>query len=350
MKENIIKLFVFILVVCGANAVFAQKKSSGDNKFKKEALELINLPEPTFKSLKFVAPSPQVIAEMGFEQIYQNKSVKFQMTDGVKLSAYHFEKESDLSVILVHGILSSAFLMNKTAGLLSDAMNAEVFAVDFRGHGQSEGKPGDVDFIDQYAADLSEIVKKIGKDKPKGKIILAGHSMGGGISLRYAQNKAFPKVDGYLLFAPLLGQNAPTIPQSSAAAESTEDPFLKIHIQRLIGLKMLNSIGITEYNGLNVLFFNLPPELPLRNYSYRANESMSPADYKTGLKAVKKTLLVLVGSKDEAFVASAFERAVKDNSSGEVHIIEGVTHNGIRTNAEALKKIKDWARANFRNG
>ncbi len=349
MKENIIKLFVFIIVLCGVNAVFAQNKSNADiKKFKEEAVQLINLPEPTFKPMKFVAPSPQAIAEMGFEQVYPNKAVEFQLTGGKKLSAYHFEKESELSVILVHGVLSSAFLMNKTAGLLRETMNAEVFAVDLRGHGQSEGKPGDVDFIDQYAADLADVVKKIRKDKPKGKIILAGHSMGGGISLRYTQNKAFPKVDGYLLFAPLLGQNAPTIPQSSAAAaESTEEPFLKINIQRLIGLKMLNSIGITEHNGLNVLFFNLPSEMPLKNYSYRANESMAPADYKAGLKAIKKPLLVLVGSKDEAFVASTFERAVKENSKGEIHIIEGVSHNGIRTNSEALKKIKDWSQKHF---
>lgn len=85
--------------------------------------------------------------------------------------------------------------MNKTAGLLRETMNAEVFAVDLRGHGKSEGNPSDVDFIDQYAADLAEVAKTIRTEKPKGKIILAGHSMDGGFSLRYAPNTKFPKVD-----------------------------------------------------------------------------------------------------------------------------------------------------------
>lgn len=345
MKKIIIKLFVFAAVICGTNDTTAQ--SSANNKLKEEALQFINLPEPTFKPFKFEPLSPQAIAEMGFEQVYQNTSVKFQMKDGKNLYARQFAQTGKTTVILIHGVLSNSFTMNKTAGLLRETMNAEVFAIDLRGHGQSEGKPGDIDFIDQYAADLAEIVEIIRKDKPKGKIIMAGHSMGGGISLRYAQSKKFPKVDGFLLLAPLLGQNAPTIPQPSAVSQPDQEPFLKIHIQRLIGLKMLNSIGIIEHNGLNVLFFNLPTEVPLKSYSYRANESMSPADYKAGLKAVKKPLLVLVGSSDEAFVASAFEPAIKENSKGQVNIVERVTHNGIRHSPEAMKIVREWTQKNF---
>lgn len=350
MKKIIVRLFVFVALFCGAEVVSGQPKPKVDSRFKEEALQLINSPEPTFKPFKFEPPSPQAIAEMGFEQVYQYAPVKFQMSDGKNLYARRFAQNSKTTIILIHGVLSNSFLMNKTAGLLRETMNAEVLAIDLRGHGQSEGKPGDVDFIDQYAADLAEIVKKIRQDKPKGKIILAGHSMGGGISLRFAQGKNFPKVDGYLLFAPLLGQNAPTIPQSATVSQTNDEPFLKIHIQRIIGLKMLNSVGITEYNGLNVLFFNFPAETPLKSYSYRANESMSPVDYKAALKAIKKPLLVLVGSQDEAFIASAFESAVNLNSKGQVFIIEGVTHNGIRHSPEAMKIIKDWKQKNFRNG
>ena len=212
----------------------------------------------------------------------------------------------------------------------------------------SEGQPGDVDFIDQYAADLAGIIKRIKAEKPYGKIILAGHSMGGGIVLRYAMRNDFPAVDGSLLFAPLLGQDAPTIPQAETTKQPNEDPFLKIHIQRIIGLKMLNSINNHEYDNLQVLFFNLPPESPIKSYTYRANESMAPLSYKDGLKSVNKPLLVLVGSRDEAFVASAFEKAVKENSCGEVSVIDGATHNGIRQNPEAIKLVKNWAEKNFK--
>ena len=70
---------------------------------------------------------------------------------------------------------------------------------------------------------------------------------------------------------------------------------------------------------------------------------MAPDDYKKGLHGVHKPLLVLVGSKDDVFNAKAFIPAVKKNSSGEVYIIIGATHDGILKNNNAIKRIKTWA-------
>lgn len=75
---------------------------------------------------------------------------------------------------------------------------------------------------------------------------------------------------------------------------------------------------------------------------------MSPEDYKAGLQAVAKPLLVLVGSQDEAFTAAAFESAIEENSRGQVHLIEGVSHNGILQNSAAMRIIKEWRKDEFR--
>jgi pimeloyl-ACP methyl ester carboxylesterase len=117
---------------------------------------------------------------------------------------------------------------------------------------------------------------------------------------------------------------------------------MKIHIERIIGLKLLNEIGNHEYDSLPVLFFNLPETVPLRKYSYRANVSMAPDDYVAGLKAINKPMLVLIGSEDEAFSAEALKKAVLENSNGEVHIIDKATHNGIRHNTQSFIFIEDW--------
>lgn len=301
---------------------------------------MVKAPEPKFRpynSNEGVTAVPVAPAESGAR--------KFKMKDGKYLSASHFVKKgSTITIVLLHGVLSSAFRMNTPAAMLRDSADADVLAIDLRGHGKSEGTPGDVDRIDQYAKDVAEVVEQVRKERPKTKIILAGHSMGGGIALRYAMLKDHPPVNGYLLFAPLLGQNAPTLPQPTAAKpNSNEEPFLKIHIERLIGLKMLNSIGDHQYDNLNVLFFNVPPSAPIKAYSYRANESMAPVDYAQGLRAVRKPLLVLVGSKDEAFVASAFEKAVTTNSKGDVFVVENTTHNEIIMHSSSMKLIRDWA-------
>jgi alpha-beta hydrolase superfamily lysophospholipase len=264
------------------------------------------------------------------------------MRDGKQLFAKKFSFQSNTTIVLLHGVLSSSYTMNRTAGLLRDAVGAEVIAIDFRGHGQSEGTGGDVNYIGQYADDLSDVILSIKKNKPDGKIVIAAHSMGGGIALRYAMKKDVQKIDGYLLFAPLLGHNAPTLPKPTASTNTATEPFMKIHIQRIIGLTMYNSIGIHKYDSLPVLFFNLPKEMGFNKYTYRANASMAPDAYKGGLKAVKKPLLVIVGSKDEAFVASEFEPTVTKNSEGNVIIIDGATHDGILQNKKAMDEVKKW--------
>lgn len=302
-------------------------------------MRLINMPEPKFRSNGLEKTgSPTAPASSG------SKRRRFKVKDGKHIHAEFFEKKrSQATIVLLHGVLSSATKMSTTAKILREAANVNVFAIDLRGHGKSEGTAGDVDRIDQYAEDVAEIVTQLKKDDPKTRIILAGHSMGGGIVLRYAMLKDRPEVDGFLLFAPLLGQNSPAFPTPTVSGPaSDEEPFLKIHIERLIGLKMLNSIGNHQYDNLNVLFFNVPPTAPIRAYSYRANESMSPVDYAEGLKAVDEPLMVLVGSKDEAFNANAFESAVRSNSKGEVFVIEGVTHNGITQDSRSMQLIKEW--------
>lgn len=306
-----------------------------------EAIKLIHTPEPTFKSTdQKIEPDLALIADMGFEQVYKSENRFFTVRDDKRIFAYRFAKKSDNTIILIHGVSSNAYMYNKTAGLLQEATQAEVYAIDLRGHGKSEGISGDVDYINQYVDDLADIIKEIRKEKPNGKIIIAGHSMGGGIALRYAMAKQYEQPDGFLLFAPLIGHNSPAYNQVSG--NTNEEPFMKIHIERIIGLTMLNEIDNHEYDSMPVLFCNLPESVPLRKYSYRANKSMTPDDYVAGLNAVNKPLLVLIGSQDEAFSASATEEAIIKNSNGEFQIIDKASHNGIRHNVQSFILIKEW--------
>lgn len=350
-KLNLIILTTTLLLVGitqgQAQTKLIKAKTVDSVKIAKEAFKLINLPDPTFKPFQPLPLDSTQIADMGFEQVYKSEPFSYLMRDGKKLFAQKFPYASNTTILLLHGVLSSSYTMNRMAGLLREATKSEVITLDFRGHGQSEGTPGDVDYIGQYTDDLIDVISTIKKSKPEGRIIIAGHSMGGGIALLYAMKKNAPLVDGYLLFSPLLGQNAPTIPKASAITDTTAEPFLKIHIERIIGLSMYNSIGVHKYDSLPVLFFNLPKEMPVNKYTYRSNKSMAPEDYVKGLKAVKAPLLVIVGSNDEAFVAAEFKPAVQKNSKGKVIVIEGATHNGIRQNKKAMEEVKAWFQKNY---
>ena len=89
--------------------------------------------EPSFCSQPTHEVTAKEIDDLGFEQRYQSQSAQFSMRDNSILAAQHFMHHSDLSVVILHGILSSSYTNNRFAGLIREAANAEVYALDLRG-------------------------------------------------------------------------------------------------------------------------------------------------------------------------------------------------------------------------
>lgn len=338
---KIIVFFVFIMLlvvpVTGQDFLNGYFKGNRDT-LMAEATKLVKMPEPTFKPL--ITGKTDEAANRAIS--YNTLNAAFLTRDERRIFAYKFPAKSANTIILIHGVKSTGRDYLQTAALLQQATHAEVYAIDLRGHGRSYGKSGDVDYINQYADDIADIVKNICGKKPGGKIVIAGHSMGGGIILKYALSGYKEKVDGFLLFAPLLGHNSPALSQGQAGAKDTTEPFMKIHFARIIGLRMLNEINIHQQDSLPVLFFNLPEGTPLWEYSYRANASMAPDNYVDGLKAVNIPMLVLAGKNDEAFNAEAQQKAIMENSKGDVKIIDGATHESILQNPACFRAISKW--------
>ncbi|MCB0035390.1 MAG: alpha/beta fold hydrolase [Anaerolineales bacterium] len=295
------------------------------------AFVLTFLPDPTFATAPFPAPATAAADFTPRE---------FATRTGETLFARHFPADSDLTILLIHGVTADSTTFNRTAPLLQRISGAEVFTLDLRGHGQSTGRSGDIDYIGQYQEDIADVITALRAEKPNGRLILAGHSMGGGIALQFAQLTERPTVDGYLLFAPHLGTSAPTMPPSNPETADLVAAYTQLHLPRLIGLTMLNAVGIKALNGLDTLFFNTAAVT--HTYSYRAMVNSSPTDYTAALSAVDAPLLVIVGRNDEAFVAAQFPPVVTAYSNGEVHLIDGETHNSILHSTAAMTVIESW--------
>jgi acylglycerol lipase len=78
-----------------------------------------------------------------------------------------------------------------------------MWALDYRGHGRSEGLRGYVERFDLFAEDMCAFVTHIG---PTGKTFMYGHSMGSTIALHLAQR--FPEMlDGLVLSGTVLEAN-----------------------------------------------------------------------------------------------------------------------------------------------
>jgi pimeloyl-ACP methyl ester carboxylesterase len=85
---------------------------------------------------------------------------------------------SGRALILLHGLASSCRIWDFMAPIVSE--HFRTFAVDQRGHGLSD-QPGSYTFND-VTGDLSAFIEALGLERP----VIAGHSWGAGVALRFA--------------------------------------------------------------------------------------------------------------------------------------------------------------------
>lgn len=142
------------------------------------------------------------------------------------------------------------------------------------------------------------------------------------------------------MLAPYLGHDAPTVRDNSGG---WADP----NLFKIIPISILNGLGITLFNGAQVLQFDLPPEYrdgsETLSYSYRLMTGFSPSDLRTNLGVVKVPLLLVAGSEDEALVAAEFEPTVKPLvPHAVIKAVEGASHLGLVVDEEAIEIARKW--------
>jgi pimeloyl-ACP methyl ester carboxylesterase len=266
---------------------------------------------------------------------------KIAMRDGFALTVRHLPAEADRPLlVLLHGSGWYGQQFDRLAPQLSDL--AEIAVPDLRGHGPEPGRRGDVDYIGQYEDDLADLIAAL--RKPGQAVVLAGHSSGGGLAVRMAGGPHGALLDRAILLAPFLQHDAPvTRPRSGGWAR----PLTR----RIIGLSLLNAVGIRALNHLPVIEFAMPARVldgPLGQgattaYSYRLNTGFSPRrDYLSDVAALPPFLLV-AGQKDEAFIAEGYEPLIAPvNAAGTFHLVEGVGHLGIVDAAETVAAMREF--------
>lgn len=101
----------------------------------------------------------------------------FCRVNDVKL--YYEDYGTEAPLIFLHGLMGSSENWKPQVDHLKD--KRRVIAVDLRGHGQSDKPRGNYS-IKRFSEDLFSFVKELGIENA----VIAGHSMGGIIALRFA--------------------------------------------------------------------------------------------------------------------------------------------------------------------
>ncbi|WP_444896898.1 alpha/beta hydrolase [Microbulbifer sp. SSSA005] len=133
----------------------------------------------------------------------------FQARDGKKLSFRWLPcDESDLVLVCMHGSTFSSqwYLM---FGRMVHRNGISVCLPDWRGHGKSEGVPGDLDYSDQLQDDLADLLKHLKKRGAKA-FVLGGHSAGSLVALKYLHLYGSKDIAGFFAIAPPLTQSEET--------------------------------------------------------------------------------------------------------------------------------------------
>lgn len=78
------------------------------------------------------------------------------------------------------------------------------------------------------------------------------------------------------------------------------------------------------------------------DYIGQYEDNNAPQDSQTALQAIKAPLLVLVGEKDEMFVASAYDAVVRANSKGHTIIVPNLNHNQLLNDASTFEHVAHW--------
>ncbi|MHA1143579.1 MAG: alpha/beta fold hydrolase [Candidatus Helarchaeota archaeon] len=109
-----------------------------------------------------------------------------KLKNGYKV--HYIENGTGMPVVFIHGFLGSSWLFE--AQIEHFSKNYRAIAIDHLGHGKSD-KPEEEQYkLSDLAKYLDEVLQQIVGDE---KIVLAGHSMGGMISLIYATTPDFAR-------------------------------------------------------------------------------------------------------------------------------------------------------------
>ena len=259
--------------------------------------------------------------------------------DDARLAYRFYDSTSDVMLVFIHGSSYHGLSYHFMAQALSSKGVAKVYLPNLRGHYRSGGASGDIAYIGQLEDDLADLIDHAREQGNAGRVILGGHSSGGGLAIRFAGGCHADKVAGYLLLSPV-------IPLASTFRKN--GGWAMLCNRRIFGLLVLNAVGIRLFNGLRIIQFNKPREFQdgteTLGYSYRLNVSYHPRnDHKRDLSALGEHVLVMMGADDEQNDAVAMVQLFGEcDAKARVDVLAGVNHLGIMADQSMLKEAGEW--------
>jgi pimeloyl-ACP methyl ester carboxylesterase len=270
---------------------------------------------------------------------------RYRTRDGAELSFRYYPAKSKQVAVLIHGSSGSSSDMHAMAQALQ-ASGVVVYVPDLRGHGANYPH-GDVVYTGQLDDDMTDFLHVVQPSHPEAKWTLIGFSSGGGFALRIAAEPIGRCFDRYILLSPFLRYDAATVRRSAPSpgkpTVEKEQVWSTTSIGRILGLLVLDGVGIHRLDGLPVIHFAVPPNIPslTANYSWRMQQSFQPHnDFRADIRSVSRPMRVFVGEDDQLFLPKKFQEVFDaERKDIPVTILPGLGHSDMATSAEAIRAV-----------
>lgn len=109
------------------------------------------------------------------------------------------------ALLAVHGLSEHSGRFERLAAAVTEAGLA-LAAVDLYGHGESPGRRGHIrSFEADHLGAVDALVRRVERERPEMPLVLAGHSLGGLVAARWAQERVFARrLRGLILITPFV--------------------------------------------------------------------------------------------------------------------------------------------------
>lgn len=261
--------------------------------------------------------------------------------DGTSLAMREYAAESNCAVLILHGSTTHDATYAPLARFIASRNLARVFTLTLRGHGVSGGARGDVAYIAQNVDDVADTIESICATTHADKIFLLGHSLGGGLALRFIESRYAQTIDGCILLAPYIGSRTPL------QDPDTHVIAARVFWQHAVPLTVANAFGVTRWHHLPMVEFDilegfLTP-MEVTRYSYRGWMAVTPSRrVRRALDVFGKPQLVVLSEADELFVPDKLASFFQGVPELDCILVSQATHSGVAFHPETHARIAEW--------
>ena len=275
----------------------------------------------------------------------------FDPGDGGALGYRCYESEADVHLVLVHGAGCFGDQLHQIALAVARSGRAQAYTLDMRGHGLSDGERGHaVTRPGQIVEDVGAFLVRLRAERPDDRIILAGHSAGGGVVLGVSRTAADALVDGYVFLAPYVGLGSPSVRPYFGG-------WTSLHAARLRALVAANLFGITRFNGATVVEFDRDActldHRFVRSWSFNTMLAFGAGRWieRATPIAPGKPVLLLAGENDECFNQPLYREAFSVIAPhAAMPPVGACGHFDLLVDQTAIGEIAGWLDRNFKAG